>query len=193
MQVKAIETQYKGYRFRSRLEARWAVFFDSLRIEWQYEPEGYDLGIDGLYLPDFWLPQVSMFAEVKPGRFDDNTIRRATALAKATGHEVLMLEGTPACRSYFAVVYRNNSLDYVDFVMGESHGYHLYEHRFYASTGASYPVPADIHRDLLWCDIDGTCYQCHAVEAARSARFEHGEGPTIIQRHDQIWDALRRK
>jgi len=26
--IKAIETQYRGYRFRSRLEARWAVFFD---------------------------------------------------------------------------------------------------------------------------------------------------------------------
>lgn len=28
--VKAIDTVYKGYRFRSRLEARWAVFFDAL-------------------------------------------------------------------------------------------------------------------------------------------------------------------
>ena len=30
---KAIETLYKGYRFRSRLEARWAVFFDASKIE----------------------------------------------------------------------------------------------------------------------------------------------------------------
>jgi hypothetical protein len=29
-EIKAIETSYKGYRFRSRLEARWAVFFDAL-------------------------------------------------------------------------------------------------------------------------------------------------------------------
>ncbi|MCB6994492.1 hypothetical protein LI177_13475 [bacterium 210820-DFI.6.37] len=28
-QLKAIQTEYKGYRFRSRLEARWAVFFDA--------------------------------------------------------------------------------------------------------------------------------------------------------------------
>lgn len=27
---QVIETEYKGYRFRSRLEARWAVFFDTL-------------------------------------------------------------------------------------------------------------------------------------------------------------------
>jgi hypothetical protein len=32
-----------GYRFRSRLEARWAVFFDVAGIPWQYEPEGFDL------------------------------------------------------------------------------------------------------------------------------------------------------
>ena len=29
---KAVETVYKVYRFRSRLEARWAIFFDSLGI-----------------------------------------------------------------------------------------------------------------------------------------------------------------
>ena len=33
MEVKPIETTYNGYKFRSRLEARWAVFFDSAEIE----------------------------------------------------------------------------------------------------------------------------------------------------------------
>lgn len=51
--MKPIETVYKGYRFRSRLEARWAVFFDVLGIEWEYEPEGFDLGGGVRYLPDF--------------------------------------------------------------------------------------------------------------------------------------------
>lgn len=50
--MKAIETAYRGYRFRSRLEARWAVFFDSLGLDWQYEPEGFELNA-GRYLPDF--------------------------------------------------------------------------------------------------------------------------------------------
>ncbi len=40
--IKAIETRYKGYRFRSRLEARWAVYFDTLGWKWEYEKEGYD-------------------------------------------------------------------------------------------------------------------------------------------------------
>jgi len=50
--IKAIETTYKGYRFRSRLEARWAVFFDACGYQWEYEPEGFEVG--GIYyLPDF--------------------------------------------------------------------------------------------------------------------------------------------
>ena len=53
--IKAIETEYKGYLFRSRLEARWAVFFDFCGVDYEYEPEGYDLGNDQAYLPDFIL------------------------------------------------------------------------------------------------------------------------------------------
>lgn len=64
--IKAIQTEYKGYRFRSRLEARWAVFFDALGIDWEYEPEGYDLGDLGWYLPDFYLPDSKTWVEVKP-------------------------------------------------------------------------------------------------------------------------------
>ena len=64
--VKAIETQYKGYRFRSRLEARWAVFFDALKIRWAYELEGFDLGNAEWYLPDFWLPDYRCWFEIKP-------------------------------------------------------------------------------------------------------------------------------
>ncbi len=64
--IQAIETRYKGYRFRSRLEARWAVFFDTLGIAWEYEKEGYDLGEAGWYLPDFWLPNLKCWVEIKP-------------------------------------------------------------------------------------------------------------------------------
>lgn len=62
--IKPIETKYKGYRFRGRLEARWAVFFDALEIRYEYEPEGFN--INGVYyLPDFWLPDHHWFVEVK--------------------------------------------------------------------------------------------------------------------------------
>jgi len=52
--------------FRSRLEARWAVFFDALGEEWQYEVEGFELP-SGRYLPDFYLPKRKTYVEVKPG------------------------------------------------------------------------------------------------------------------------------
>ncbi len=53
--TKSIPTKYSGHTFRSRLEARVAVFFDVLNLSWEYEPEGYDLPINGWYLPDFLL------------------------------------------------------------------------------------------------------------------------------------------
>lgn len=62
--IKAIETQYNGYRFRSRLEARWAVYFDAMGIEYEYEPEGFNTGF-GNYLPDFFLPGINAYVEIK--------------------------------------------------------------------------------------------------------------------------------
>lgn len=63
--IKPIETRYKGYRFRSRLEARWAVFFDALNMRWEYEKEGFVLHTGERYLPDFWLPEIKLWIEVK--------------------------------------------------------------------------------------------------------------------------------
>ena len=65
--IKAIETQYKGYLFRSRIEARFALFFDVLGIEWEYEKEGFDCKKAGWYLPDFYLPESKWFVEIKGG------------------------------------------------------------------------------------------------------------------------------
>lgn len=65
MDIKPIETFYNGYRFRSRLEARWAVFFDAMGIKYLYEPEGYRLSDGTCYLPDFYLPEMQEFFEVK--------------------------------------------------------------------------------------------------------------------------------
>lgn len=64
--INAIETTYAGCRFRSRLEARWAVFFDALDLAWEYEPQGYVVGPEKLpYLPDFWLSDIKVWIEVK--------------------------------------------------------------------------------------------------------------------------------
>ncbi len=42
--MRVIQTWYKGILFRSRTEARWAKFFDCLKIEWDYEVEGFVMG-----------------------------------------------------------------------------------------------------------------------------------------------------
>lgn len=99
--IQAIETTYQGYRFRSRLEARWAVFFDALGMEWQYEKEGYNLGQEGYYLPDFWLPYESgepgwgHWVEIKPLAPTDSECRKLAALAKLSGHRTYCCAGDP--------------------------------------------------------------------------------------------------
>lgn len=65
--IKAIDTEYNGMMFRSRLEARWAVFFDAAGIKYEYEPEGFEYH-GYRYLPDFYLPETDTYAEVKPDR-----------------------------------------------------------------------------------------------------------------------------
>ena len=84
--IKAIETEYNDYRFRSRLEARWAVFFDALGIKYEYEKEGFD--VNGTwYLPDFWLPEQDCWYEVKGSYTSTNPmwddLARDLALSRA--------------------------------------------------------------------------------------------------------------
>lgn len=66
--VQAIPTLFDGYFFRSRLEARWAVFFRTLRIRYRYESEGFLVGAGEkkiAYLPDFFLTDTETWVEVK--------------------------------------------------------------------------------------------------------------------------------
>ena len=89
-EIKAIETFYKGYHFRSRLEARWAVFFDTVGIEWKYEDQGFEREMHDYdregevkatrverYLPDFYLPHRwisgGIYVEVKG---DTNALKK---------------------------------------------------------------------------------------------------------------------
>lgn len=92
-ELKAIETVYKGYRFRSRLEARWAVFFDAMGIEWEYEKEGYELEGGVRYLPDFWLPKQEVFVEIKGIAPTAEECNKCYLLSKQSGFKVLMFQG----------------------------------------------------------------------------------------------------
>lgn len=90
--MKAIETKYNGYRFRSRIEARWAVFFDTLGIKYQYEKEGYVLG-KAQYLPDFWLPEHQCWVEIKGPYPTKDEIAKALLLATSTKAPVYIFHG----------------------------------------------------------------------------------------------------
>jgi hypothetical protein len=93
MEIKPIETAYNGYLFRSRLEARWAVFFDAAHIEYEYEPEGFELNDGTKYLPDFYLPDYKWYAEVKAPRdgIENDMQRMLKFIGK--GIDVLLLLG----------------------------------------------------------------------------------------------------
>ena len=76
--IAAIPTVYKGRQYRSRLEARWAAFFDLLGWKAEYEP--YDLG---RWSPDFLLrgrDGIELLVEVKPiTTFDQEVGDKAVA------------------------------------------------------------------------------------------------------------------
>lgn len=109
--IKPLETHWNGWLFRSRLEARWAVFLHTLGLAFEYEPEGYDLGEAGWYLPDFYLPESGLWLEIKPDAelrpedaakgiaFDDKITARNRAKwlidASAPSWEYRILAGQP--------------------------------------------------------------------------------------------------
>lgn len=185
MMIKAIETVYKGYRFRSRLEARWAVFFDAMGFDWSYEPQGFDLGKLGWYLPDFVL-RAGDGNNTNPNPDNGEAVREYFFVeikgGVPTDEEVDKL--SEVC-SYFccygAILYGN-----IPLYTKDNHGVSS----IHKEGGV---VNDDGSADDFWSWI-GTCQSTHigyvdsyrfdkhamdlanfALERARSARFEHGE------------------
>lgn len=154
MPLKAKETKYKGYRFRSRLEARWAVFFDVLGVTWEYEIEGYDLGDAGSYLPDFWLPKQKTWVEIKGDMAEERDAWKVIQLARQGEFPVVLATGTPGAETV-AIVHKE-------------------------ITPPSATKDRSVWCELfhLCRPTHRVCPKVHvAYVAARSARFEHGEHP----------------
>jgi len=153
--IKPIETVYKGYRFRSRTEARWAIVFDTINLVWEYEKEGYDLKELGWYLPDFNIPKQPttisdrIIIEIKGDIPTDLELSRAQLLSNGLSCPVIILAGIP----------------------GQHHWY-LYFDRYHFSSTKNY-------KQDDWCSFAGIRANRRLVqvayEKARSARFEHGE------------------
>lgn len=203
--VKPIQTRWKGYQFRSRLEARWAVCFDSLGIDWSYEPEGFDLGEAGCYLPDFYMPTLDAWVEVKPGKLNVSERGKAFALSSATNKPVIELRDIPdpdkvrgtgciLANHYFGASMDRSKIGfYADDII-----------QFYSeSNGIPWIESLQVElKDALAWDMSyyrgkhgnehpnhfkegmvkefEVFHSRHLVDAickARSARFEHGESP----------------
>jgi hypothetical protein len=98
MTIAPIPTRWNGVLYRSRTEARWAVFFDALGVEATYEPETFNLG-GSWYLPDFFILQWNLYVEVKPREATEFERSRCERLAALTGRPVFMALGSPGERS----------------------------------------------------------------------------------------------
>jgi hypothetical protein len=161
--IQAIQTAYKGYHFRSRLEARWAVFFDALGLQWEYEPEGFALPDGSRYLPDFLLRDnrktPDLWIEIKP--------------AKHIAEKEILPFFKFACE---ITKQRENVGCLV--LTGVPPGEDLYVVGSFGGRRASGELAIDIFLPRLLSATSERVEQ--AAISARSARFEHGESGATL-------------
>ena len=170
---------YNGIIFKSRLAARWAVYFDVVGIKYEYAGKVIELP-DRKVTPDFWLPQVEKYAYVKSNPFTDSEISSIDETVLNAECSVLMLVGAPNYGAYNA-----RELDYpidsdgdyvlqgpftVDYILNGYHGYLWNESRFYSSVGCEF-MPCETNKtEFLDMFDDGRTEE--AVNKARSHRFD---------------------
>lgn len=185
LSIKAIETKYNGYRFRSRLEARWAVFFDEMNIKYEYELEGYKLPSGAGYLPDFFLPELELFVEVKPTtNIPIRELRKLVEFAQADDNKLLLIVGTPTNEEMFIVDRRSAPLDELD--SSESFSDDELATMFVDALtewgNVSFGIsPFSTHWTISYKTLPPPTQQTvrAALLAAKQSRFEHGEsGPS---------------
>ena len=186
MEIKAIETEYNGYRFRSRAEARWAIAFEHLGIEYMYEPEGYQLSDGTKYLPDFYLPESKTYFEVK-GVMTGKDMHKITQLQKDLGVNIAI--GYPdltfqASDNWAENYYQINECKEESWLMkcrecgkyfftGDLGTWMCQCCGYYDGDNTAEWVCAGDHKS--WYQEIGA----KIFREARQARFEHGEKPKV--------------
>ncbi len=188
--VQAIETEYAGHLFRSRLEARWAVFMDALGITWEYEPQRYQLP-SGKYLPDFWLPAQQFYLEVKGTPPSSYYRRLLQELADGTGARLMLAVGSiPDARTY-KVEAEGADFWMAEFSPGSTDDESGTDFAGWTKCPAcgAVDVVYGLLRRFTYCackaaPLAGSDEPVRAVldalRAARSARFEHGESGAML-------------
>lgn len=194
-QIKAIQTEYKGYRFRSRLEARWAVFFDACGVDWEYEPEGYDLGGGLQYLPDFLLHGVQgrdggdLYVEVK-GQMNNVDARKINRFASLGMRDSRMCGKSATAILVVGAIPSGETMDEItqnisDIAYSDHHGWPNYFNfetidgdYFAAHPGVNWDGGFELFGDdsSYLCEMNPDATEA-AYRKARQARFEFGETP----------------
>jgi hypothetical protein len=173
MTIKAIETVYKGYRFRSRLEARWAVFFDTLGIEWAYEPEGFELPDGSRYLPDFFLyidksrgrrPGSGYWIEIKGQEPSLDEIKKLSYLCQLSDHTGYIFSGLPSEKPWVCCHRLGAIREY-----GRGYGQEIDSMRNF-----SFEATSIWHKCSNVYQRDVSAVERSLIKA-RQARFEHGQ------------------
>lgn len=106
--VPAKKTRYHKIHARSRTEAKWAVFFDGVRLPYRYESEDtYLAALNKRYLPDFYLssPIGNVVAEIKGKKPTDLEQEKCYQLCYQEGYPVLLINGSPYFGDYEMQLY----------------------------------------------------------------------------------------
>jgi hypothetical protein len=179
MDIEPIETYYQGWHFRSRLEARWAVFFDRLGIQWEYEPEGVQFKDGTKYLPDFWMPtfNLGLWAEVK---HDGGDFSKARMFCEETHNSIWLCEGSPDIKIYTLLTWTINRGVAEVGVMPNVAGAKR-DDRMWWVPGFDTDHTGRLIGNSLEYFIEKETDYVAAVQAARSARFEFNKGGPKIQ------------
>lgn len=90
--MKQTVFQFQDYLMSSHSETRWAGMMDALRLQWVYEPALLKTR-HGMYLPDFYLPHVGIFLEVKGARPTPIEIEKARDAQQETGKPFVIAYG----------------------------------------------------------------------------------------------------
>lgn len=179
--MAVIQTLYHGVYFRSRLEARWAVFFDELGILWEYEKEGYEFSDGSRYLPDFWLPELKIWVEIKGEQPTEEEERKMDWLVVETGHSACIFFGNIPNGEYQS--------EYPFWFGGDGTGCDVGYEMTQCPECGIYGIVYSGWAHRLSCDCYDEDRRCkspdmsgvyRAYDIARSARFEHGEKGTVV-------------
>lgn len=156
----ALPSTYQHTLFRSRLEARWAYYFDLIGCKWQYEPEGFALP-HGNYCPDFLCSHGSSwscYVEIKPSGEKLTGVKdKLRYLAMQTKLEVIGVVGPPTIEP-----------QWVAYPDGDESGCNLAHAIFCAYAFRKWG------RIYYSEEIDACCETEDEWEIARSLRFENG-------------------